>query len=83
MLKIKNASIICVMKLSHSVIVDDGSNYVMFQQLDICIKIRKNNNSSQRELGMPVVHLANQGSSHTINILFDNADLNMVSLGLV
>ena len=36
---------------------DDGGNYVMFHELNIPIKINKNNTSSQRELGLPVPHI--------------------------
>ena len=39
-----------VMKLGRYVIVDDGGKYVMFHELNIHIKITKNNKSSQREL---------------------------------
>ena len=42
-----------VMKLGNYVIVDNSSNYVMFHELNVRMKV-KNNNSSQQELGPPV-----------------------------
>ena len=44
--------------LSDYVTLDDSGNYVMFHELNVPIKINKNNNSSQRELGSPVLHNA-------------------------
>ena len=54
-----------VMKFGHHVTVDDGSNYVTFHQLNVRIKIKchfsraehLHNNSSQRELRPPVLHI--------------------------
>ena len=42
------------MKLGRYVIADDGGNYVTFHDLNVSIKIKKNNYPSQRELGLPV-----------------------------
>ena len=47
-----------IMKLDHYVIVDDCGNYVLFHELNSCIKIKKSNNTSQRKLGPPVFHYA-------------------------
>ena len=42
-----------VMRLSHCVIVDDGSTYVTFHELNVPLRLNKNN-SSQWELWPPV-----------------------------
>ena len=45
-----------VTKLGRYVTLDDCGNYVTFHELNVRIKINKNN-SSQRELGPPVPHI--------------------------
>ena len=54
-----------VMKFGCYVTVDDGGNYVMFQELNVCRKFKchvsrgehLHNNSSQREFRLPVPHI--------------------------
>ena len=46
-----------VTELGRYVTLNDGGNYVTSHELNVRIKINKNNNSSERELGPPVPHI--------------------------
>ena len=43
--------------LSRYETLSNGGSYVTFHELNVHIKLKTNNNSSQRELGTPVPHI--------------------------